>query len=183
MRERWRAIPGWPQYAVSDLGHVRRLDGMDAAGRYKIVGRILRPVLVQQGGGNYKSLQVSLSNGGRAKSCRVANLVLLAFIGLPPSGRRCALHKDDCQLNNKLSNLQWGSHAQNGADRKRNDLSCYGERNGNSKLTEVDAKAVLRELKIERGHGKVRRIARKLSLPYSAVWHISKRITWKHLEY
>ena len=180
--EKWRAIPGWSQYMVSNLGRVKRLDGMDALGRYKVIGRILKPVLVKQGSSGYKSLRVSLSRRGRVKSFRVANLVLLVFVGPPPPDENCALHNDDCQLNNKLSNLQWGSHAQNGADRKRNDLSCYGERNGNSRLTEVDAKAVLREFRGESGHGKVGRIAKKLSLPYGAVWNITQRRTWKHLE-
>lgn len=169
---------------VSNLGRVRRLDGLDSAGRYKITGRILKSVLVQQGKASdgYKSLQVSLSSGGRAKSFRVANLVLRAFVGPPPPGKKCALHKDDSQLNNKLLNLRWGSQAQNAADRVKNGRTCRGEKNGNSKLTAVDATAVLRELRLESGHGKVRRVATKLSLPYGAVWNIAQWNTWKHLE-
>lgn len=162
---------------------MRRLDGLDATRRYKIIGRILKPVLVQQGSkSSYKSLQVSLSSGGRAKSHRVANLVLLAFVGPPPLDKRCALHRDDCQTNNKLSNLRWGSQAQNGIDRKKNGRVCRGMENGNSKLIETEVKAILHELRTDRSHGRVRRASRKLALPYGAVWGVAKGLTWKRLE-
>jgi len=50
----------------------------------------------------------------------VHRLVLLAFTGAPPSGKPNGLHWDDDPTNNDLSNLYWGSHAENARDAKRN---------------------------------------------------------------
>jgi len=43
-------------------------------------------------------------------------LVLLTFVGEPPPEKPNALHRDDNALNNRLTNLRWGSLSENSND-------------------------------------------------------------------
>lgn len=183
--ERWRLIPGWSNYTVSDYGRVRRLSGFDAARRYRIKGGLIKPIPVRSGSDpRYRPLYVSLSNGGRARKYKISRLVLLAFEGPPPSpDRNCARHYDDDQKNNCLDNLFWGSQKDNGIDRVRNGRSCPGERNGNSRWLEADIKAIRRAgCLIPRGRGQIKNIADQLGLPYKTVWNVLRGVTWCYLE-
>ena len=96
--ERWRTYPGWPSWEVSDYGRVRR-------------------VVKQSRSEGYPS--VTLRERGRpAKRVRVHTMVLEAFRGPRPPGLE-ALHGDDCETNNRLTNLRWGTRTENLADRRR----------------------------------------------------------------
>jgi HNH endonuclease/NUMOD4 motif-containing protein len=104
-REDWRLVKssGFEGYEVSNLGRVRRF------------GRIL------QGSINRNSGHIMLERDRRGVR-RVIGfhiLVLEAFKGRRPSGT-LGLHWDDDPTNNKLSNLRWGTRAQNTHDAIRN---------------------------------------------------------------
>ncbi|MEP1353250.1 MAG: NUMOD4 domain-containing protein [Tateyamaria sp.] len=77
-QERWRDIPGYDRYAVSDLGRVWS----------KPFGRILKPYPV----GGYGHLAVDLTgsrkNNGKRSAVRVNRAVLSAFAGPPPAAMR-----------------------------------------------------------------------------------------------
>lgn len=167
-RPRWKEIPGWPQYEVSNQGAVRR------------DGRLLKLVPVQSGSSQgYRPLRVSLSDGARRKDFKVAHLVLLTFRG--PAAGRIARHRDDRQDNNWLSNLEWGTHAQNGRDRVLNNRHCPGERNGNSKGTVEIALAIRREyVRGSSSHG-LAALSRRYNLSIPAVHSIIARKTWKEI--
>ena len=104
MSERWAWIPGFEfEYEVSTNGRVRSYRGSKP--------RILRPTVDTHG-----YLMVSLCGrqgpvGGRIQ--RVHRLVLLAFVG--PSDL-LTRHLDDNPLNNSLSNLVYGTAAENAND-------------------------------------------------------------------
>lgn len=94
--ERWREVPGWPSYEVSDRGRIRRL---------------LRRVDVQTDGGAHERelsprvisvrsvrgrLQAQLrAPDGRWRSVGVAALVLAAFVGPRPRGLVAAQARAD----------------------------------------------------------------------------------------
>jgi hypothetical protein len=62
---------------------------------------------------------VSLSQSSGPRRRRYTHgLVLETFVGPRPVGQEC-LHDDGDPLNNHLSNLRWGTHAENMADRVR----------------------------------------------------------------
>jgi hypothetical protein len=108
--ERWRPIPGYEgSYEVSDLGSVRSLDRITDRGR-KWRGRTLAPAVMPRG-----YLIVTLWRDGKQRSALVHRLVLSAFVGPAPDGTE-ALHGDGDPANNMLSNLSWGTHAENQAD-------------------------------------------------------------------
>ena len=67
----------------------------------------------------------------------VAHLVLEAFVGPRPDG--CvAMHLDDNSANNDVSNLRWGTAADNARD------SVKKLRHGTQRLSPIDALAILR---------------------------------------
>ena len=103
--EEWRQVVGFEDiYAVSEYGTVRRLHS----------GRVLRPLVNDKGRSYYH-----LSDRGRVEKRMAHHLVLEAFVG--PGNGLWALHADDDPTNNHISNLRWGTPAENAADRKRNN--------------------------------------------------------------
>lgn len=101
----WRQVVGFEGvYEVSESGAVRRLS----------TGRVLRPLLNKAGRTYYH-----LSDRGRTEKRMGHHLVLEAFVG--PGDGLWGLHSDDDPSNNHISNLRWGTPAENATDRKRNN--------------------------------------------------------------
>jgi flavin-dependent thymidylate synthase len=97
--ERWREIPGWPNYEVSSEGRVRRLG--------------CEPKKPTIGANGYNV--VSLSDG-TTTVYTVHTLVMRAFVGPRPDGAE-ARHLNSNRADARLSNLEWASPKVNGADR------------------------------------------------------------------
>lgn len=107
--EEWRDVPGYEGiYEVSNFGRVRRLGGT-AGARSK--PRILRPGTMRHGHKN-----VCLCVNARPTMFRVHALVLLAFVGGPPSPLHVVAHNDGNPGNNRLENLRWATRAENSFD-------------------------------------------------------------------
>ena len=98
MTEKWLPIEDYPDYFVSNKGNVR---STKRAGQ----PRLLKPWLAR----GYP--MVGLSKGGVIHKYQVHTLVLNAFVG--PNPEAFCLHGDNDPTNNCLSNLQWGTHAEN----------------------------------------------------------------------
>lgn len=84
----------------------------------------------------YGHRKVYLENEGHW----VHRLVLRAFVGEPVGGQ-LARHLDGNPENNRVSNLAWGTPADNGEDAARHG-SQRGSSNPRSKLTEQDVYAI-----------------------------------------
>ena len=113
VRERWKAVPGFPYYEVSTIGRVRVKD---------------RPRLTQWG--NYairkgqlihiaRGKEVFLWKDGKAICKSVAWLVLTTFKRKGKRGE-WALHKNDIAQDNRLENVYWGTPKENTEDAFRN---------------------------------------------------------------
>lgn len=127
--ERWRVVPGFPDYHVSDRGQVR----LQRGGAVRMLRRS-----TNQG---YRT--VALRAGDDHRSFKVHALVLSAFVGPRPEGA-VTRHLDGDRGNNVLANLRWGTHAENAADRRRHGTEAEGERNFGAKLTEGDVHEIRR---------------------------------------
>ena len=99
MTEEWLPIVDFSNYFVSNQGRVKSTKRKDKP-------IILKPWLAR----GYPT--VSLSRDGVMHKFQVHTLVLNAFVGPCPEGMLC-LHGDNNSTNNCISNLHWGTHAEN----------------------------------------------------------------------
>lgn len=110
MSELWLPVPGYEgAYEVSTLGRVRSLKRITDRGR-NWPGRMMTPAQMRNG-----YWTVTLWRDGKQKSALVHRLVLTTFVGPCPEGME-ALHKTGNSSDNALSNLRWGTHAENVQD-------------------------------------------------------------------
>ena len=112
---KWKQVPGWPHYEVSDCGIVRSLDReyVDSRGHHcRRKGKVLSAF------NHGKYPKVRLSHLGRYESRTVHTLVAEAFIGPRPE-RAEVRHLDGDPTNNRVENLAYGSTRDNMLDRVR----------------------------------------------------------------
>lgn len=134
--EVWKPIPGFADYEVSSIGRVRRccLGNSNAC---KL--RVLRP----DTSGRYA--RACLYRDSRPTYHNVHRLMLVAFVGQPPSERHQGAHNDGDSFNNTLNNLRWALPKDNAADRIMHGRQPRGQHHPNSKLTPeqvIDLKAM-----------------------------------------
>jgi hypothetical protein len=132
----WRAVPGWPEYEISENGDVRRVGGGNGA----VVGRLLRPMLNK----STRYLSVCLSRPGRLLRVDIHRLVALAFLGPAPSPHHLVAHNDGTRGSNHYSNLRWATQNENLADCRKHGTAMIGSVNPRTRLDEVDVRAIRR---------------------------------------
>lgn len=100
MNEKWKCIPEYPSYEVSNLGRVRRLTGCNRAPANS------EPLQVPDENGY---LRVALFKDGKRRYVLAHRLVAKAF--LPnPLGLPTVNHVKEPKTNNAASNLEWASY-------------------------------------------------------------------------
>ena len=115
--EEWKAIPGYEGlYEASSEGRVRTLNPRARKRRDASPEGVIYS-WVNKGG--YKV--VALYKDGQRKTPRVNQLVARAFHGEPPGGLEVR-HLNDVKLDNRASNLSWGSRSENMRDRVANGI-------------------------------------------------------------
>ncbi|MEM7806504.1 MAG: NUMOD4 motif-containing HNH endonuclease [Planctomycetota bacterium] len=130
--EVWKPVPGYEQaYDVSDLGRVRSLDRFVNGrwGTQRVHGRLLKQPRGQAG---YPEVCLHDGAGGQRRHS-VHQLVLAAFVGPMPPEHVCR-HLDGSRDNNRLSNLAYGTQADNANDRESHGRTCRGEQHSSAKL-------------------------------------------------
>lgn len=146
MDETWKAIPGWEGvYEASDTGRIRSLPRQIIQGNrwgrkitYWKDGRELR--LVPNGEGY---LTVGLYDGKRQQiGIRVQWLIALTFLGPCPTGF-WVLHNNDNKLDNRATNLRYGTRPDNIKDAHSNGVYISGVRHSRYRA-DIDEAEVLR---------------------------------------
>lgn len=125
----WRQIPEYPDYEISEIGHVRR--SLDPKWGRK-AGRSIASYIDPKMG----YVRYTLRKDGIPHLCQAGALVLFAFVGPRPTPVHQAAHWDGVASNNHHSNLRWATCAENLADRWRHGTMTIGQANGRAKLTE-----------------------------------------------
>src|SRR5579862_7055563 len=112
--EIWRQIKGYPNYQISNYGNVKSLARkVPCYGGFRNKREtILAPVTDSDG-----YLKVTLYNNNRSKNFFIHILVLETFVGLRPLNHETR-HLDGTRTNNNLTNLVWGTGAENYQDRR-----------------------------------------------------------------
>lgn len=134
--EVWRAIEDAPNYEVSSYGRVRSLDRTittSSGQRRCYKGRLLTPSPCNTLGHRV----VNLRGGSKILRCYVHRLVLGAFVGECPAGQEVR-HLDGVASNNHLTNLAYGTPAQNTADKQKHGTVPKGASHSAAKLSEQD---------------------------------------------
>ena len=154
IQEVWKPVVGYEElYAVSNLGRVRH-----------VAFNRMRKLTPDKDG----YLQVRLCKNNHPKTHRVHRLVLTAFVGASEDE---AMHLDHVKTNNCLSNLAWGTRAENEAQK-----DAAGRRTHWSKLTREQVEAIHKE----RSLGKtLKEIGVLIGTHYSNVSLILKGKTWR----
>jgi len=146
--ERWAVIPSQPRYSISDNGLVR----------FDHTGNIRTPQLANTG---YAYVTFQSGPNNKAVFWPVHRMVMEAFVGPRPE-RMQVCHADGNRLNNRLSNLRYGTAKENAADRDWHGMTRRGVTNGNAKITdqsEIDqirrdyANGTLNQYELARRHG------------------------------
>lgn len=113
--EIWKRIPNFENYMVSNMGRVKStayeryfLD-KNGCGRCTFYPEKLRKFSLSWNG----YLHVVLIKQGKLYCKRVNRLVLMTFAPCPNMDKLDACHKNDNQLDNRLVNLEWGTHKEN----------------------------------------------------------------------
>lgn len=175
MTEEWRVIHDFPDYAVSNIGRVKRVRTSTKGHR---AGRLLSLFP-----GKIGYVQVSLCNGKTKKKVFVHALVLDAFVGPRPLGYVCN-HLDSCRTNNRIDNLEWTSQARNvkhSYKMGREPISLSGSSNANAKLKEGEVWLIKRLL--SSGNVKQKEIAKMFCITPEAVSLINCGVNWSHITY
>lgn len=131
--EHWVTIGCAPDYEISDLGRIRR---RVAAKNYP-VGHIIAPTKDQDG-----YVLAGLCTGKVSKTYRVNRLVMINFVGDPPTPWHEAAHWNGIRDDNRLVNLRWATRKENHDDRYRHGTGPIGEQNGNAKLSDVQVQII-----------------------------------------
>lgn len=107
----WKPVPGYEgRYEVSSEGEVRSLLRRERRILKQNLGRAGYPIVRLDG-----------------VTRRVAVLVAHAFLGLPGEGL-ILRHLNDVRTDSRLSNLAYGTHADNARDRVRNGRDAHARR-------------------------------------------------------
>lgn len=163
-----KPVPGFEGlYEVSEDGRVFSLDRV-TVGKGKRKLRELKRTPTSHG-----YVTVALSGNGKRGNRYVHQLVLEAFDGKSPLESR---HLNGSKKENQISNLAWGSHAQNVEDNHRLGAYLKGQRHPHHKLKDSDVVA----MRLIRGLTQ-KQIGKKFGVHQRTVCRILRREAWKHI--
>lgn len=182
--ERWREIPGFEDYLVSDHGRVYRPERFiwtcprGTWYRRRLSGKFIK-ILAAKGG--YK--RVTLFADGKQYWKSVHRLVALAFIP-NPEAYPCINHIDARPWNNHVSNLEWCTHQQNISHAAEMGLmvsnSGPGEKSPAHKLSEADVRVIKERLISGESCKSVSRDYEQVT--ESAIREIKFERSWSHVK-
>lgn len=165
--EEWKAIEGYPDYAVSSLGKVKRLTkGCGAA----TAGKTLKGEL------RWQYLSVRLYPDGRFHT--IHRLVATAFIGFIPP-KMDINHLNGIKTDNRAENLEI-------CTRSRNRFHAYetglvpeiGVMHRSAKL---DEELVRKARQMKKDGHRTSAISRAIGVNYTSTKKVLEGVTWKHV--
>ncbi len=162
--ERWAILDGG-DYAVSDLGRVKRVTAYCSTKPGKILNQRL---------GSAGYFGVTLSSKGKVSQYSVHRLVANHFAA-PSIGKPQVNHKDGNKQNNRADNLEYVTAAENKAHSVANGTTKIGVMHYKAKFTDLDVS------EIRKSRESHRVLAFKYRVSHSTIARIRRQQTWKHL--
>jgi hypothetical protein len=164
MKEIWKDIPNYEsEYQVSNLGRVKSLK----FGKEKV----LNSNLISNGYCNVK-----LCKDGEKKDHTIHRLIMIAFVG---ESKLTVNHINGIKTDNRLENLEYCTQSENIQHAFENGLIkvSKGEKNGRSKINEIEA----RQIKYGYKGWAYKRIARIYNIGIPLVSKIRSGKLWSHI--
>jgi len=154
----WKPIADYEtSYEASTEGQIRSLERIVSYTRRdgrcverKYPSKVLKPGLYSRG---YEIVSLCDANN-RHHTRAIHRLVLETFVGLKQPGQECR-HLDGNIRNNALTNLCWGTAAENMADKIAHGTWVRGSRVGNSRLTEPQVREIKARLAQKESHASI----------------------------
>lgn len=178
--ELWEPVPGYENlYLVSDAGRVVSLErSVTVTTRFGTYTRtqkrrLLKPVVDAHG---YMRI-VLVSESGQQEQRKLHRLVAEAFLPKPLMKNSTVLHLNDNKKDNRVTNLQWGSHNDNMLDMVSKGRQSI--RRGEESALSVLSSSQVREIfdLAQRGVSS-REIAAKFGIARGTVVKIKTGIRW-----
>lgn len=182
IKEVWKDIAGYEdRYEVSNFGRVKSLPNQRR--KTEIILK-QRPLSRKTKGGKVSAMYVRLTDTCDAGKWRqkfryVHHLVANEFIGKRPE-RLEVRHIDGDATNNKVDNLEYGTHMENMNDKRLHGTHNIGEQNPSAVLSETQVMEIKRRL-IGRKRGDVAKLSRELGINYRTVMGVVNGSNWGHL--
>ena len=159
MNEIWKPYPKMPEYEISNLGRVKRLqrtykrsDGFLTT----IKEKLLSP---RENSDGYPRVKL------RDKLVFVHRLVLETFVGEKPGEKYQACHNNGIPNDNRVENLRWDLPSNNVRDRIRHGTYQIGEKNHQNKYPDDLI------INLATRPGNAREIAMYYNVPRKLVWY------------
>lgn len=142
--ETWKPVVEFENYEVSSFGRLRSINPRKGS-RANVNGGIVDG-WIQTVRPGYRRKLVALRKDGKTYIKKVHRVVLEAFVGPCPDGME-ALHINGDSLDNRSSNLRWGTHAENLQDMIAHGTRTkppvhYGERHHNVTISSRDVRKI-----------------------------------------
>ena len=162
-KEYYKVIPFAEDYAVSNLGNIKRLD----------IDRVLKQSISHCG---YKRIGLTINK--KRKYFSVHRLVASVFM-LNPLNYEQVNHIDGVKTNNHLFNLEWCNRSENMQHAIKIGLwDNKGNKHPMCKLTEENVREIKKLLAQKISH---RTLAKQFGIGKTAIGNISKGLKWKHI--
>jgi hypothetical protein len=155
-----RQIPNFPAYWVNAAGEVWSVKK----------GGTLKPVIDSHG---YRYITLCSPKGYRR--VKIARLVCETYRGSQPSKQHKVLHINGQKTVDILSNLYWGTHAENEADKERHGTRPRGNRHANSVLSEAQVLQIKERLRCGEHY---RYIAEDYLVHPTTIFSIKQKKNW-----
>ena len=178
--EIWIDVKGYEGlYQVSNLGNVKRLDGIIVTKRFVVkpkLGKILNLTIKDNG-----YLSAMFSNKNNKKRFYVHRLVGLAFLE-NPENKKTINHINGVKTDNRLENLEWCTYSENLNHAIFSKLRKSGHEVYNCKLSKEKIIAIRRLYSINKKFNKLK-LSKKLGISDGTIHRIIRNKTYKQLEY